>query len=101
MEASDFIRKERVSCNGCFFQQQHRVTCMDDINEKLINEIFFRLGKCFDGHNTSIFLLKGNTIDSNRFKRAKPKKQKSFIEEIDISKTHIYYDEREHLGERI
>ncbi len=94
MKACDFIRKAHVSCNGCYFQNLHRITCIDKSNEKLIGELFFRLGKCFDGHNNSIYILKEGNIDTNRYKHSKPKKKESLPEEVKIFKPHLIFEER-------
>jgi hypothetical protein len=69
---------------------------MDDSNEKLMGELFFRLGKCFDGHNNSIYVLKEGQPDSNRFMRSKPKQQKPFPEVMEVYRPHRHFEEKDH-----
>lgn len=81
MDVSNFVLKRRTSCNGCYFQKPHGVTCMRVENENLIDDLFMNLGRCFDGNSNYIYVLKNNFDDSMKNTRSKPKEIKSFIEE--------------------
>ena len=93
LTVDDFIVQNHVSCNGCFFQLEHRVTCMDDKQRDLIDRLFFKFGKCSEGCLTKIFRLKADEKTSIKKTRAKPKENFSFVEEIPYhQKSHTFQE---------
>jgi len=83
LTAKDFITKKHTSCNGCYFQHLRKVTCMDDSQQHLVNDLFKTLGKCYSGDTPHIFVLK-NALKENGtyYKRTKPFPVKGDVIEI-------------------
>jgi hypothetical protein len=72
MTAKDFTTKNHTSCNGCYFQELRKVTCMDDSKQPLIKDLFRTFGTCFSA-TAHIFVLKSSKGKNNtHYKRTKP-----------------------------
>jgi hypothetical protein len=94
MNASDFIRKKHTSCNGCFFQKLHRVTCMDEGNRELVNALFSTFGNCYAAYPYIYVLKQGNEM--NKYKRMKPKQPKQLAEMFEVNRPHKIFQEQYH-----
>jgi heterodisulfide reductase subunit B len=97
MDASDFIRKKHTSCNGCFFQKLHRVTCMDEGNRELVNALFSTFGNCYAAY-PYIYILKDLPQRNNelRYKRMKPKQNEPLPHVMEIYRPHRHFEEKDH-----
>lgn len=83
LSSKDFIIKNHTSCNGCYFQHLRKVTCMDDSQQILVNDLFNTLGKCYSGIRSHIFVLKNASKEnSTYYKRTKPFPVKGDVIEI-------------------
>ena len=94
MTPDDFIRQRHVSCNGCYFQRVHRVTCMDQSNLKIVIRLFMKLGNCYSG-DTFIFRLKCDAEKNIKKVNAKPSKNKSFVETLSYSQKPYPFQEKD------
>ena len=94
LTAKDFIRQRHISCNGCYFQKIHRVTCMDYSNKHLVNSLFLTLGNCF-GSYPHIFRLKCDEQKNIKKVNSKPNKNKPFVETLSYSQKPDSFQEKD------